>query len=747
MAATVSLPEVSLPAERFYRTCLLLLVFVSILTLVVTGKLDPVTTLIAPLAVVWKGWRWWHGRAPELRQKTATLLVLLYLLIFPIDMLFVSRNLVGNTSNPGLYAALLAAVHFLIFVTIVRLYSATSDRDAVFLGMLSFACVLAAAVFTVDTWFLAFFVAFLTFAVGTFVGLEVRRGATGSIFPPAHAGQREERRFHRALGLAVLSVSLGGITIGCVLFFVFPRFSAGYLSRAGMQSTLMSGFSDNVELGQIGEIKQSSTVVMRVKTGQRVEYPLLRWRGIALTTFDGHRWYSHDRNAEAVSPDVSGWIYLANAQNFEAPPAVNLRYTVLLQPMVSDAIFAPSNLVALRGQFYAEGGGPYGNRGFLRRDSTDSISNPFHNFGQLEYEGSSLLPAINPAKARSAATDYPRDFTETYLQLPESLDARIPQLARQITATGNNPFDRAVLMETYLRRNFAYTLKLSDGGKDPLAHFLFQSKAGHCEYFASAMTVMLRTLGIPAREVNGFLPGEYNDLGGDYIVRASDAHSWVEAYFPGNGWMTFDPTPPGAPSGTGFLSRMNLYLDWLQLSWNEWVINYDFAHQVLLAQNADRTSRNWNEAFRAWSRRLQDRSMGRLKAMQETHAKGALAFPIALVVFLLVLRMNWIVSLWRWMAMQLRVTNNSARRANPQLASLLYGELLRVLAKRGIQRGETQTADEFAAMPGMQAELRPVVREFTDVYAQARFGGTPCDSERLRGLLQQIRAIPRTKQA
>ena len=110
--------------------------------------------------------------------------------------------------------------------------------------------------------------------------------------------------------------------------------------------------------------------------------------------------------------------------------------------------------------------------------------------------------------------------------------------------------------KSYLRRNFRYTLKLTGTpGRDPLAHFLFETRAGHCEYFASAMAVMLRAIGIPSREVNGFLPGEYNDLGGDYIVRASDAHSWVEAYFPGSGWITFDPTPPAPDSGYGLFDR------------------------------------------------------------------------------------------------------------------------------------------------------------------------------------------------
>src|SRR6202040_328115 len=146
-------------------------------------------------------------------------------------------------------------------------------------------------------------------------------------------------------------------------------------------------------------------------------------------------------------------------------------------------------------------------------------------------------------KLRAAGTDYPEDIKQMYLQLP-ALDPRIAPLAEQMTAQKTTAYDKAAAMELYLRSKYGYTLDLKGKpGDDPLAHFLFETRAGHCEYFASSMTVMLRTLGIPAREVNGFLPGEYNDLGGDYIVRASDAHSWVEVYFPGNEWQVFDPTP------------------------------------------------------------------------------------------------------------------------------------------------------------------------------------------------------------
>src|SRR5262249_46360746 len=158
---------------------------------------------------------------------------------------------------------------------------------------------------------------------------------------------------------------------------------------------------------------------------------------------------------------------------------------------------------------------------------------------------------------RAANQDYPRDVVAKYLQLPAKIDPRIAEFAKEITAKAPTPYDKSAAIEAYLRTRFKYTLDLTGSpGDDPLPHFLFETRAGHCEYFASAMAVMLRTLGIPSREVNGFLPGEYNDLGGDYIVRASDAHSWVEVYFPDNGWIVFDPTPSAPAGKAGMLSRL-----------------------------------------------------------------------------------------------------------------------------------------------------------------------------------------------
>jgi len=209
-----SLNTAPLPAERFFRASLFLLLVTSAATLIGTGKLDLLTSVLVPAMLAYKGFRWWHGKPAELRQTTATWLVTAYLAFFPIDIFVFSRAAATNSSNPVMYAAVLAAVHFLLFVQIIRLYSATTDRDALFLAMLSFAGVLASAILTVDTAFLVFFLVFLLFGVATFVGLEIRRGAKGALSFQMEARPEKNRRFHRALALAAVSVAVGAVLVG-----------------------------------------------------------------------------------------------------------------------------------------------------------------------------------------------------------------------------------------------------------------------------------------------------------------------------------------------------------------------------------------------------------------------------------------------------------------------------------------------------------------------------------------------------
>jgi len=747
MAASATVPAKlpALPAERFFRASLFFLILTALGTLIGTGKLDLFTSVIAPLAMLYKGVRLSRGQSPELSHAAATWLVIAYLGFFPLDIFFFSRAFVANSTNPALLAALLGAVHFLVFVTLVRLYSATSDRDALFLAMLAFAAMLASSILTVDTSFLILFFIFVLFGVATFIGLEMRRSASGTLASPFSRPPAEERRLGRALSLAALSVAFGSILLGGALFFIFPRFTAGFWGRASMRPSLMTGFSDDVELGQIGEIKKNPEVVMRVKTGKPVAYPMLRWRGIALVHFDGKRWSGPEGGNETLTARPDGWIFMRDSRQAAALAATSMEYTVFLQPMATAAIFTPGEPVSLKGNFSTDGSNAdwAASHSYIFRDSTGSLFNPFHNYAPVRYVGLSRLPKLDAAQLRSASDAYPPTTRAEYLQLPPELDARIPTLARQVTTRASNPYDRARAIEDFLRSRYGYTLNLAGKpGADPLANFLFVTRAGHCEYFASAMTIMLRTLEIPAREVNGFLPGEYNDLAGDYIVRASDAHSWVEAYFPGSGWVTFDPTPAAAPEESGLLSRLAKYVDWMQLSWSEWVINYDFGHQVQMAQNVQRASRNWTESLRVWFEQAQTRNRHLLKSMQLRHGTLGVLLPLLLVLLLLVLRFELLGKAMRWLRLYWHLHTPESPKANPMLASRLYAELLRLLERHGFARRPAETPLEFASSV-QTPTLAPAVREFTNIYASARYGGAACDTIRLRHLLEQIRGAPR----
>ncbi len=746
MASSSTLPATpQLPAERFFRVSLFLLLFTAILTLIGTGKIDILTSIVAMVALLYRVRRWWYGHGPELQARTATILVLCYLLFFPVDMFFLSRSLAVNSPNPPLYAALISSVHFLLFILLVRLYSGRTDRDAHFLVMLAFAALLASAVLTVDTAFLFLFFFFLLFAIATYTGLELRRGATGASLPPTYVQRDYEQRLARALGFSAVGVSLGAILCGTVLFFIFPRISAGYLGKTSFNPSLLSGFTDQVELGQIGQIKKSEAIVMRVETGRPIDYPALRWRGNALANFDGRRWSSPQHGPEKLESNEEGWIPLR-----ERPKAGELRgeilqFTVLQEPMATDALFVPGTALALRGNFTGEAGGVSRRRTYIYRDASGSLSNPFHNYVAIRYTGLSQLPPLDRARLQASGTEYPADVRERYLQLPGSLDPRISALAQSATAPAVTPYDRAARLESFLRTKYSYTLDLTGKpGQDPLAHFLFETRAGHCEYFASAMTVMLRTLAIPAREVNGFLPGEYNDLGGDYIVRASDAHSWVEAYFPGSGWIVFDPTPAAPVESAGFFKRLSQFADWAELTWNDWVIGYDFAHQTALAQTVQVRSRNWREVAASWFSAKQQHFKNQLSEWQLRHKGFGLVLPVLLIGFLLALRYGRLGRLWEQLRISLASRGQKSDAVRVMMASRLYQELLRLMRRHGYTRLDTQTAFEFAEAvqkPGLNTS----VREFARLYAEARFGSEAGDIPRLQQLLGVIRSELRVR--
>ncbi|MGH9773438.1 MAG: transglutaminase TgpA family protein [Candidatus Acidiferrales bacterium] len=743
MASERTAPSLS-AVQHFFDVSIFLLVAVGLLSVISTGKLDLFTAIAASAGLGIKALRLWQGRPPELSARAATWLVTGYLLFFPFDLWFLSRSLAVGAPNPALYAGLLAAVHLMIFASLVRLYSSRTIRDAVFQALLAFTSMLASAILTVDTTFLVFLGVFLFVAVAAFVGLEIRRSAEGAVSPPLERGTPAAEQLNRALGGVSFLVAAGAIALGAGIFFLIPRFTAGYLGAINLQPSLMTGFSDNVALGEIGRIQQSTAVAMRIRIqGKPALAQAMHWRGIALADFDGKRWFTSSPSSTVITPNPDG------EYDFPAPPLPRgdvgqLRFSVLMEPMATDAIFLAGRPVQLTGRFAAtpQTAAQPPRRGYLVLDKTGSIFNPAHNETKMRYDVVSELPLVPSAELRAASADYPEGIRQTYLQLPH-LDPRIPKLAEQITAGATNPYDKALRIQLYLRTRLGYTLDLSDTPPnlaDPLAWFLFQKRAGNCEYFAAAMVVMLRSLGIPARYLTGFLEGEYNDVAGDYIVRSSDAHAWVEAYFPGYGWIEFDPTPPGDSVRHGLFSRLALYWDWFQYSWGEWVINYDFSHQLTLAQNMQRTTKSLSERVRRAYETRRRQIFDWIRVWQARLSDSRYSLPSALVFLVALLLFYRGRALARYMEGRWGLRMHRAGALQPELASFEYRQMLKILERRGWKKNPSQTPREFAFSIPVAALASPL-SDFTGLYESARFGAHPPDARAMSFLLVRIKSI------
>jgi transglutaminase-like putative cysteine protease len=737
--------------RRYFEVVLYLLTATGALAVIYTGRLDWISSIIVGSALGFKGVRLARHRGPEISPALATTVVLVYLLFFPIDLWFVSNHLVNGAPAPVLYSALLASVHLLLFATLVRLYSARTRRDGLFLAMLAFACMLASAILTVDPMFLIVLAIFLMLSVATFVGMEMSRASENSISPEIAEGTPPARRLHRALGTVSAVVGLAGLALGAIIFFLIPRFTAGYWSALRVQPQLISGFTENVRLGEIGRIKLSRSLVMRVRVdGDPARAEMVRWRGIVLTAFDGRHWYTASHAADVVTAQPDG-SYVFPARDGDQRPAMGMvaaavapfRYTVLLQPIGTNALFFAAQPVSASGGLDGEisqGDLPM-RRGYLVIDATGSIFRPAAGDMAVRYEGVSDLPLYPAAALRQDSASYPLNLRLTYLQLPQ-LDPRILALAAKIIAGARTPYDKAAAIENYLHANYGYTLDLrGDPGADPLAYFLFQRRAGHCEYFATAMAVLLRVTGVPARYVTGFLPGEYNDVGGDYIVRASDAHSWVEVYFPSYGWIPFDPTPPGEPRSHGPMDRVSLYFDWLQYNWGEWVVNYDYGHQLTLAHTLEHSSEDWKQNavnfLAAKKRHALDEMDGVVRGMERDQPPLLIVGLLLLCGALLARKQEAIAGIFLRWKMRWRARGQGGAAASSSLAALEYRRMLRALERAGWRKAASQTPMEFAAIFATSELERPVL-SVTELYQLARFGAGDFDSGAMQSQLRQI---------
>lgn len=432
-------------------------------------------------------------------------------------------------------------------------------------------------------------------------------------------------------GVGLIATLLCGLSLA--LFFMLPRVGGqwfhGYQRGGGV-----AGFSDEVELGAVNSIQKDQRVAFRVTFSrpsprspllvgsplnalevQEPEHPerLLPaseryWVGRRLDRYQAGRW-SHrapniaQRFAPQLSPLQGDTHWLSSPTLYSEGLRARLIWQeIFLEPRGHQALFTLSEPLAL----------------VLPRATpvrplkvTEDLSVQYRWEGGFRYQVLSLKPLRAPllsaslARYRSEAERTPTYASLT--QLPEALEPKLRSLASPIVASAQSVEEVASLLSAHLQRAHAYSLEgleVQAEGLDPVLAFLEEGRAGHCEYFSTALALMLRALGIPARVVTGYHGGEWNEYGRYLTVYQRDAHAWVELWAGGDpllpsSWERVDPTP----SRQGGQARTELWSQWLdqlEFAWLRYVIGFEAQDQVRALQSAEGEVSAWLLSLKRW---------------------------------------------------------------------------------------------------------------------------------------------------
>jgi Ca2+/Na+ antiporter len=651
----------------------------------------------------------------QLSERIGIVLVFLFIPLFYLDWRY---QLSGFAARETLAAGSLARL--ILVLAGIKLLQRKSDRDWIFLYLISFFEILLAAGLSISPLFILALAAYMLFVVCAIVTFEIKK-ASGKV-QEKKSNQKSKINYLNLDRKTIfrLPVTATGLLIIVTLFAVPLFFSLPRVGGAGFGKSLSgatTGFSDSIRLGEIARVQQNNEVVMRVRIDEADKHKVqsIRWRGVALDFFDNYGWRKTRLNFnEPFVKTERDFFQVGTASN-----ANNLvTQTVYLEPLDTPILFSLSRPVAFQGSFQ-----------LLTKDAEGSISVSRSGGERFSYKAYSDVTQPSAEKLKNDNAVYAQQ-QKRYLQLPaQPIDARIGNLAAEIirSANADNRYDKARAIEFYLQNNFGYTLDLRASGEEPLADFLFNVKEGHCEYFATAMAVMLRTQGIATRVVNGFQTGEYNETADIYVVRQREAHSWVEVYFPQeNAWVTFDPTPAAGrfsdENATGIIGSFNKYLEALETFWIQYIVSYDNQEQKSLLRSVRSSVQDYQIEATTWANLLQLRLADWWKQVRgdEGFAKSAWAIGYGVLYLLgFALGIFAIVRLYR-KSKKLKMWEKLKaffRREKEDSIVEFYERMQNVLARKGFERATHQTPLEFAFALNM-----PEAVKITEKYNRVRFG-------------------------
>ncbi len=550
---------------------------------------------------------------------------------------------------------------------------------------LSFALILAAAAYRPGIVYGVAFIAYITLATVALTLGHLRRKSLrfGVAEPPV---DRPMVMATAGLGTVVLMMS-------ALVFVAFPRVSRGWAGMGNMPGMAVAGFSDVVSIGEFGtRIEANPTIVLRVEfpDGQPADLGSLYWRGRSFDRFDGRRW-SHSYQIPPSSAPGS-WY----RERWQGP---QLRQRIFATALDSRVMFALHPVLRITADTRAQ-------------PLFDNAGDFFH-FGVAApaYTAWSMTgpPPAEELRVTQEGGFNPRG--NRYLQLPRLPD-RIAALADSITRGADNRYDKAKAIESYLR-TFTYTLELPrNANQATLDYFLFERRAGHCEYFSTAMVVMMRTLGLQAREINGFRGGQWSEFGSYLAVTQNQAHSWVEVWFPEFGWVRFDPTPGGtggSTTATAWFWPGRFMFDAVQHRWNKWVLDYSIDAQGGLL-----------DRFRGWS---EEQDAG--PDTQTDRGPWGIRWGMAALVLVA-------------LSAAVGFRRSGTRHPSETRAYLRLVELCRradVLGRGAV--GPLEVVEELEERGHPAADP---ARRLVELYLRARFGGRPLDERERKVIAEALGA-------
>lgn len=644
--------------------------------------------------------------------------------------------------------------HWLVYLQLIMYFLPKTAKDDWFLFLLGLVQVLIGAVISQSDRIGLWLFAWAMLAIWVLGQFFLQREAARFEHSPAGAGPwvlaPAERDPYAGLldlpyALSTARVLVTTLALGGLIFLILPRQAgATRLQSRGQQARHLTGFDEEVSLGQFGEILEDETVVMTVEftdmEGRTIPPPgEPLWRGVTMLRYESGRWRRQSRNA---------------SQRYVAFPDRNLSSKLIRQKIKLEANDSPTVFAIrpIRSTSAPHRLAPTLNPvdGTLQR--SDQRPGPY------DYE---VLSDPDPNGLQIG--ELPPDLThnEFLLAIPESLKVRLRPIAERVVASiheeGRAGVEaRALAIESYLRdsHQFKYSLRMEvvDPTLDPVVDFLVNQKEGHCEYFASALALLLRSIDIPTRVVNGFKGGDWNGITQTMNVRQKHAHSWVEAYI-GRGaqnvpiWMTLDPTPgeerdESVAKVGGIAGRFRTITDLVRHIWVFYVIGYDGDRQNRLLYTPMRQMINWAKEKYFELGALLRRGLAVLFRFEDISSFISIrGFFVSFIVLTLLAGVVH-ASIRMWQRLNRWLRGPGVESLSLTAGIFFYRRMAQLLSRLDLHRTPTETQGEFAVRAGRalaaQGEgtfaVADVPREVVEAFYRVRFGHLELEPESLQEL-------------